>query len=213
MPHVSLVPHLADGPALAMIELETVTCGLRALDALAKEAQVVVIASGTIQCGHYLIAFGGEVEPVMRSFQRAIAVSDVRVVDRALLADAEPRILPAFRDGDLRWPAPGDALGVVQSSSSPSILPALDAALKGSEVDLVELRLAEGLGGRAIATLWGEVHDVEAAMDLARGAFARQVERGAVAADPSRLVVIPNADEATQRAVGAGTRFFKEFRG
>lgn len=205
--------HVADGPALAMLEIASMPCGLRALDALAKEAPVVVLASGTIQCGHYLIAFGGEVEPVVRAYERALDVVGGSVIDRALLPDAEGRILPAFRDAAVRWPAPGDALGVVQSTSSPSLLPALDAALKGAEVDLIELRLAEGLGGRAVATLWGTVHDVQAALELAAAAFARQVERGAVMRDPSTMVVIPNADEATQRAVGAGTRFFKEFRG
>lgn len=204
---------IADGPALAMLELASVPCGLRALDALAKEAPIVVLASGTVQCGHYLIAFGGDVEPVVRGYERAVAVAGASILDRALLPDAEPRIRPAFHDAALRWPSPGDALAVIESRSSPSILVALDAALKGAEVDLVELRLAEGLGGKAVATLWGEIHDVEAAMELAGRAFARQVERGAVAVDPSSVVVIPNADEATRAAVGAGTRFFKEFRG
>jgi microcompartment protein CcmL/EutN len=204
---------IADGPALAMLQLATVPCGLRALDALAKEAPVVVLAAGSVQHGHYLIAFGGEVEPVVRAFERAVAVTGASIVDRALLPDAEPRIRPAFHDAIKRWPAPGDALAVIETRSAPSILVALDAALKGAEVDLVELRLAEGLGGKALATLWGEVHDVEAAVELAQRALARQVERGAVASDPASIVVIPNADEATQQAVGAGTRFFKEFRG
>ncbi len=49
------------GPALAMIELSDVPAGLVALDALAKEAPVTIIAAGTIQCGHWLMAFAGEV--------------------------------------------------------------------------------------------------------------------------------------------------------
>jgi microcompartment protein CcmL/EutN len=130
-----------------------------------------------------------------------------------LLADAERRIVPAFRDGVVRWPAPGDALGVVQSGSCPVLLAAVDAALKGALVDLVELRVGDGLGGRALATLWGEIHDVEAAIELACRAISDQEGRRIVAAGVATTAVIPNADDDVRRAVGSGTRFFREWRG
>jgi len=72
----------------------------------------------------------------------------------------------------VRWPAPGDTLGVVQTGRPPTLLRAVDAALKGALVDLVELRVADGLGGKAVATLWGELPDVEAAIALSDGAAA-----------------------------------------
>jgi microcompartment protein CcmL/EutN len=201
------------GPALAMLQIDDVPRGLVALDRLAKEAPVAVLATGTVQPGHYLIAFGGEVEAVERSYGRALDAAGGCVVDRVLLADAEPRIVPAFRDARVRAEAPGDALGVVQSTSCPTLLAAIDAALKGAEVDLVELRIADGLGGKAIATLWGDVHDVEAAVELACAAVRRQIERGALSHDPATTTIIPNADAETRRAAVSGTRFFKEWRG
>src|SRR5262249_42869483 len=158
---------------LAMLEIGDLPAGFAALDALAKEAPVVVVAAGTLQHGHYLVAFAGEVEAVERSFLSARGRAADTLVDAVLLPHAEPRILPALRDGTIRFPLPGDALGVVQTASSPPLLRAVDAALKGAEVDLVELRAAEGLGGRALATLWGSQHDVEAAVELATAAFAR----------------------------------------
>jgi microcompartment protein CcmL/EutN len=184
-----------------------VPAGLAALDALAKEAPVEVIAAGTIQSGEYLIAFAGEVEPVEMSLDRALAAVGGALVDVVMLAHAEERILPAFVDGVVRWPAPGDTLGVVQTASPPTLLRAVDAALKGAEVDLVELRLGDGLAGKAVATLWGPTHDVEAAIALASAAIARGRAEG------STTRVIPNADAAVGRALRAGTRFFKEWRG
>lgn len=201
------------GPALAMMQIADVPRGLRALDALGKEAPVEVLATGTVQSGHWLIAFGGSVEETARSFDRAGVAARGAVLDQVLLADAEPRIVPAFRDQVVRWPAPGDTLGVVQSTSCPTLLAALDAGLKGAHVELVELRLADGLGGKAIATLWGDVHDVEAAIEQACAAIARQIERGSVAPDAATTTIIPNADESVRRALGVGTRFFKEWRG
>jgi microcompartment protein CcmL/EutN len=191
-----------------MLQLTDIPAGLMALDALVKEAEVQVLATGTVQCGHYLIAFGGDVESTTRSFDRAMSVSGGMVADSVLLPDAEGRIVPAFLHGVVRPPSAGDALGVVQTSTCPLLLAAIDAALKGAEVDLVELRLADGLGGKALATLWGLVHDVEAAMDLVGRVASRRPYPSGVTTS-----VIPNAGAEVERAVASGTRFFREHRG
>lgn len=195
------------GPALALLDIRDVPVGLRALDALAKEAPIEVLAAGTVQNGAYLILFGGDVEPVERSFLRAIEVAGGSVADRVLLAHAEERIVPAIVSQVIRWPAPGDTAGIVQTGSPPTLLRAVDSALKGAQVDLVELRIADGLAGKAIATLWGETHDVEAALSLANQAIARGV------VDGSSTTIIPNADAELVRAIRTGTRFFREWRG
>ncbi len=190
-----------------MIAVGDVPSGLAALDALAKEAPVEVIAAGTIQSGEYLIAFAGEVEPVEMALARAVAAAREAVGDVVMLPYAEARIVPAFLEGVVRWPAPGDTLGVIQTSSPPTLLRAVDAALKGAEVDLVELRLGDGLAGKGLAMLWGGTHDVEAALALAEATFGRGRAEGATTR------IIPNADGAVGRALRAGTRFFKEWRG
>jgi microcompartment protein CcmL/EutN len=202
--------HPAAGPAVAMLQITDVPRGLQALDALVKEAPVEILATGTVQCGHYLIAFGGQLEATLRSFARAMNAACDEVQDSVLLPDAEARIVPAFRDGVVRPLSEGDTLGVVQSAVCPVILGAVDAALKGAEVDLLELRVAEGLGGKALAMLWGKVHDVEAAIELVSRVVAAHegLARGAVT-----TAVIPNADAEVQRAVSSSTRFYREWRG
>jgi microcompartment protein CcmL/EutN len=207
-------PTVLPGPALAMIEIGDLPIGFAALDALAKEAPVVVVGAGTVQHGHWLVAFAGDVHAVELSYARALACAAGMVLDGVLLADAEPRILPALSHGTVRPPAQqrsevaeGDALGVVQTSSSPTLLRCVDAALKGATVGLIELRAAEGLAGRALALLWGHQPDIEAAIEHATAAFARGRPEGCSA------VVIPNADRELTRAIGSGSRFFEGFRG
>ena len=195
------------GPAVAMLDLAAVPPGLHALDALVKEADVEVLSAGTVQGGRYLILFGGEVEPVERALARAEQVAGRAVLDRVLLPDAEPRIVPAIRGAVLRWPAPGETLGVIQTVTTPVLLAAVDRALKGALVDLVELRVADGLGGQGLASLWGESYDVEAALELAQEALAAGRGEGAW------TTVIRNADPEVARALTATTRFFKEWRG
>jgi microcompartment protein CcmL/EutN len=213
----SLTEIAASGPALALLEVGDLPAGFGALDAVAKAATVTVIAAGTLQHGHYLVALAGEVEAVGLSFGAGSRRAGGALVDAVLLPHAEPRILPALRDGAARFPGdggehphtpgPGDALGVVQTASSPTLIRALDAALKGALVELVELRLGEGLAGRGLATLWGSQHDVEAALELAAEAFGRGRPAGCSTA------LVANADPEVGRALRSGTRFFKEHRG
>lgn len=195
------------GPALAMVLLDDVPQGLAALDVLAKEADVDVLQAGTISGGRYLVLFGGEVGPVERSWRRALDTAGPRLVDEVFLPHAEPRLAPAIGTGAIRWPAPGDTLGVLQAATPPALVRAVDAALKGALVDLVELRLGDGLGGKAIASLWGETHDVEAAIALARSSFEKANAKGASTA------VIPRADRAVREALASPSRFFGEFLG
>lgn len=198
-------PHA--GPALAMLDIGDVPFGLLALDALAKEAEVEVISRGTVQSGRYFILFGGQVEPVQRAFDKAAAASGPSLVDAVLLPYAEARITPAIRDGKTRWPAPGDTLGVLQNGTPPTLLRAVDAALKGALVDLVQLRIGDGLGGKGIALLWGETPDVEAAVEIADGTLTSGH------ADRWTSVVIRNADAEVAGALQPKTQFFREWRG
>jgi len=195
------------GPALAMLLLDEVPPGLAVLDALAKEAHVDVLEAGTIHGGRYLILFGGEVGPVERSWRRSLDVAATHVADEMLLPNAENRLVPAISTGAIRWPASGDTLGVLQAATPPALVRAVDAALKGALVDLVELRVGDGLGGKAIASLGGETHDVEAAIGLARISFEKAGAQGASTA------VIPRADAAVRETLGSPSRFFREFRG
>ncbi|MEZ4222881.1 MAG: BMC domain-containing protein [Polyangiaceae bacterium] len=195
------------GPALAMLDIADVPAGLVALDVLAKEAEVRIVSAGTVQSGRFLILFGGDVEPVERSFERASSSAGAALCDAVLLPWAEERIAPAIAKGTRRWPAPGDSLGVLQNSTSPTLLRAVDAALKGALVDLVELRIGDGLHGKAIASVWGETHDVEAAVELADAAAQRGNAAGWSCA------VIRRADDMVLRTLGSSTHFFSEWRG
>ncbi|MCK6533236.1 MAG: BMC domain-containing protein [Polyangiaceae bacterium] len=192
------------GPALAMLELDDIPLGLVALDAVAKEAPVALVGAGTIHHGHFLIVFAGPLAAVEMSHARAHERSGSALVDAVLLPNAEPRILPALQRGVRRFPAPGDALGMLEARSSPTLVGALDGALKGTPVELVELRLAEGLGGKAVASLWGNQHDVEVALELAEARLARGPSAGA------STTLIANAHPEVARVLSAGTRYFKE---
>src|SRR3990170_2841992 len=67
-----------------------------------------------------------------------------------------------------RGPA-GEALGVIETHTVAATIEAADAAVKGATVDLVEVHLADGLGGKGYALFSGTVSDVEAAVAIGVG--------------------------------------------
>ena len=86
------------------------------------------------------------------------------LTDHVFLGDVHPylhdAVLGTHRDLE------GDALGVVETGSSPALLAAVDAAVKSTPVMLCEVRLGDDLGGHALALLSGDLHDVETALGI-----------------------------------------------
>ncbi|MCF0230301.1 MAG: BMC domain-containing protein, partial [Parasporobacterium sp.] len=59
------------------------------------------------------------------------------------------------------------SLGIMETFSLCAAVHAADAAAKASEIELLEVRLGRGLGGKSFITLTGEVAAVEAAVKAA----------------------------------------------
>ena len=60
------------------------------------------------------------------------------------------------------------ALGVLETFDATSIIVAADEAAKTAVVDLIELRVAQGMAGKSYMMLTGDVSAVQAAIDRAR---------------------------------------------
>ena len=67
-----------------------------------------------------------------------------------------------------------EALGVIEAFSVTSLIEAADAAVKAADIQLVEIRLAMALGGKAFATLSGSVSAVQAAVEAGAGVVAEK---------------------------------------
>lgn len=180
-------PNLRDdahlGAAVAVLELSSVARGIEVADAILWEAEIEVLFSEPVQPGKYVILFTGGVQDLSSAMERGAAAAGGDLVDSLLLPQIHEQVeLGLRRRGHINGQI--DALGVVETTTVASAVASADAALKQSTVDLLELRIANGLGGKSYYTLTGEVSDVRAA--VMRGASIAS-ERGMLARD----VVIP----------------------
>jgi microcompartment protein CcmL/EutN len=154
-------------PALALIEFSSIATGIHAADAMVKRAPIMVIKSGTVQPGKYLVLIGGEVADVEESLKAGKGTGSSAIVDIVYLPHVHLQVVEALSGG--RVPDLEDALGVVETRTVAAAIHAADAGIKGAAVKLLEVRIADGLGGKGIVLFSGLVHDVEAAIEIGIG--------------------------------------------
>jgi microcompartment protein CcmL/EutN len=131
---------------------------------MVKKAPIASIKAGTVQPGKYLVLITGQVAEVEESLQAGVEWGLETVIDTVFLPQVHPEVVQAI--GGDRVEGIGPALGVIETRDVAATIQAADAGVKGAEVTLREIRLADGLGGKAICLFQGEVQDVEAAVEI-----------------------------------------------
>jgi microcompartment protein CcmL/EutN len=131
---------------------------------MVKKAPIASIKAGTVQAGKYLVLITGQVAEVEESLRAGVEWGRETVIDTVFLPQVHPAVVQAI--GGDRVEGAGPALGVVETSDVAATIQAADAGVKGAEVTLREIRLADGLGGKAFCLFRGEVQDVEAALEI-----------------------------------------------
>jgi len=196
---------LSDPEALALIEFGSIAVGTRAVDALIKRAPVKLERVGTLQPGKLAVLFSGDVASVDESFEEALRVAATSVDDQMMLPHVHPSVyrvtlgLPG-ESAASGWS--GDTLGVIETATMAATIEATDAAVKGASVRVVQIRLGDELGGKGLAHLIGEQHDVEAAIDIA-------VARLASSGRAMQSSITPRIDTTLIEQLAHSTRFWE----
>ncbi len=157
------------GPAVALIEVESLARGMIAADALLKRAPVSIALAEAITPGKYLVLFSGGVAEVQEAFAAGLEVAGAALLDKLLLPVAARSLVDGLR-GKLHQ-GQGESVGIVETHTVASALLAADRALKGAEVRLSQLHLARGIGGKGYFVLTGDLHQVEAGLQAAASAI------------------------------------------
>ena len=184
-------------PALGLLEFSSIALGMRAADAMVKKAPVRALVAGSVHPGKYLVLVDGDVASVEESLKAGVEAGAPALIDRLFLPDIHPAVGNAV--AGQRTTGPIDTLGVIETRTTVSAIRAADAGMKGARVALVELRLANGLGGKAFLLFSGEQPDVEAAVEI-----------GSAVVEPGNLVhkvVVPRLHADVAENLLTGTRF------
>jgi microcompartment protein CcmL/EutN len=149
--------------SIGLIELTSIAAGYQVADAMLKAADVEIVLSRTICSGKYMVMIGGDVAAVSASVQAGGVAGRGSIIDVFIIPNVHPSVFPAIAGNSQVQML--SALGIVESFSVASLIEAADAAVKAASVQLIEVRLAMALGGKAFMTLTGDVAAVQAAVD------------------------------------------------
>lgn len=149
--------------SLGLVELSSIAAGMQSADIMLKTSNVTLILSRTICSGKYMVLIGGDVAAVQSAVEAAKNSLEFAIIDTFVIPNVHPDIFPALSGHSKVEKL--ESLGILESFSVASLIEGADAAVKAASVQLIEIRLAMALGGKAFCTITGDVAAVTSAVD------------------------------------------------
>ena len=149
--------------AIAVIELKSIARGIEAADAALKSAGVRLVSSHASCPGKYEIILTGVISDVTAATEVVRNRFDDRMIDSCVIGRVDPQVITA-----LFGTQPSDhkgSVGIIEAYSAASTVKAADIAVKTAKVNINELRLSRGMGGKGMVLITGDVGDVSAAVE------------------------------------------------
>ncbi len=149
--------------AIGIMEIKNIAKGFLVADAMLKAANVELIMANSLCPGKYIIMVAGDVGGVQNAVRsgRSTGGSE-NIVDETVLPNIHNDIFKALSGStevkNIR------SLGIIETYSVASAIVAADTAAKAAAIELLEVRLARGMGGKAVVSLTGEVGAVNSAV-------------------------------------------------
>ena len=179
--------------AIGMNEVMSIPTGILACDAMLKAADVELVSAGCVCAGKYYIVVSGEVAAVRSAVEAGREVAESLLIDSVVIPNVDDQVAPAISACTVVDHL--NALGIMETYSLCAAVHAADAAAKAAEVELLEVRLGRGLGGKSFILLTGDVAAVQASI---KAAEALEETQGLMA----KSAVIPSPHPDMLRAIG-----------
>ena len=148
--------------SIGLIELSSIAAGYLVVDTMLKAAGVELLLARSICSGKYMTMVRGDVGEVTAAVQAGCASGRGFIIDTFIIPNVHESIFPAIYGSNKIDHL--ESLGILESFSVASLIEAADASAKAANIQLLEIRLAMALGGKAFVTMTGAVSAVQAAV-------------------------------------------------
>lgn len=149
--------------AIGMVEFMSIARGIYVADQMVKVSDVEIVTASSVCPGKYIAIVHGDVGAVETSVHTGEKLAGEYFVDSILIPNVHPEVFPAITGTTM--PDKMKALGIMESFSLSSMIIAADATLKAADLQPLEIRLGNGIGGKAYFTFTGDVAAVEAGVE------------------------------------------------
>lgn len=162
--------------AIGVIELKSIALGIEATDDALKSAGISLVSAHPVCPGKFEIMLSGSIADVSAATDHVKAKFGQEIVDLSVMGRIDPQVIAAlFGTQTVRREG---ALGIIETYSAAGAVKAADLAVKCARVELYDLRIARGIGGKGMVLLTGEVGDVTAAV---KAGASHAAEKGLLA--------------------------------
>ena len=149
--------------AVGVIELKSIAKGVEATDDALKSAGITLISAHPTCPGKFEILLTGSISDVTAALDHVKGRFEQYIVDTSIMGRIDEQVITALF-GTQSGVKQG-SLGAIETYSGSSAIKAADIAVKTSRVEIYDLRVSRGMGGKGIVLLTGEVGDVTAAVE------------------------------------------------
>jgi microcompartment protein CcmL/EutN len=156
--------------SIGLVELSSIAAGFEVADTMLKAGNVRLLLSRSICSGKFMVLIGGETAGVEAAVAAGAECAHGYLIDSFVIANVHPDVFVAL--GRTQPTPPTGALGILESFNVATLIQAADAVAKAAVVQLLDLRLAMALGGKAFCTMTGDVGSVQAALAAGRKIIA-----------------------------------------
>jgi microcompartment protein CcmL/EutN len=149
--------------AIGVIELKSIPKGIEATDAALKSAGVEMVSSHPSCPGKYEIILTGSISNVQSAVDHVLGRFSDYVIDHSVMGRIDEQVIKALfgtQTGEKKG-----SLGVLETFSAATCIKAADIAVKTARVEIYDLRVSRGMGGKGVFLITGEIGDVSAAIE------------------------------------------------
>lgn len=156
-----------DKKAIGLLECRSIAQGIEAADTMVKTAGVDLLQATPVCPGKFIVIIGGMVSAVNSSIEAGRSRAEDTLIDSFVLANVHEAVFPALSGAtDISEP---EALGIIETFSVASAIVAADTAVKAAGIELLDIRIARGMGGKSYVLMNGDIGSVSAAVDSVKG--------------------------------------------
>jgi len=151
---------------IGFVELSSIASGIEIADAMLDTANVNLIFAKASCPGKYYVLINGQVANVQKAVKVGSDMAGGFLVSSLVLPRIHPKVVVAINMSGV-IPDKIDAIGVMEFFSVTSSIIAADSAVKAAQVELIDVRLGTGIGGKSFVVVSGDISSVKTAVEAA----------------------------------------------
>ena len=175
--------------AIGLLEFKSIGKGIEIADEVLKSSNVTLVMSTPICPGKYIVIITGDVGAVTNGVKVGKNLGGIYLIEASVIANIHSDVFPALGGTIEVEKVPN--LGIIETMSAVSSIQMADRCVKAANVNLIEVRIARGLGGKGYVLFSGEISAVKNAVKSCEESFGLSGEMlyGSVIPNPEKDLI------------------------